>query len=279
MAAKGNALGDFLRARRQQVRPEDVGLVPGARRRVAGLRREELALLAGISAEYYLRLEVGRDKNPSTQVVEALGRALRLDIKSTQHLHNLAKPTGSHTSDSEVAQLYALAEAINQFVMPAVVVNRYLDVLAANPLAPALSPEFTPGRNILRWRLLEPAARELYADWDEVIASLVGGLREFSGISANDASMQALTDDLCAASGRFRELWCGGAEVGYHFGFHHYRHPLVGDLYLYRHRLNAPYPGGDHVLMYRAEHGTESARAIEELRSLSAVSSSGTGSE
>ena len=81
MATEANALGEFLRARRQQVRPEEVGLVPGARRRVAGLRREELAILAGISAEYYLRLEVGRDKNPSPQVLDALARALGLDAK------------------------------------------------------------------------------------------------------------------------------------------------------------------------------------------------------
>src|SRR6476619_5640754 len=98
MAVEANPLGDYLRARRQQVRPEDVGLVPGARRRVAGLRREELDMLAGISAEYYLRLEVGRDKHPSTQVVEALARALRLDANATQHLHNLANPTGSDTA-------------------------------------------------------------------------------------------------------------------------------------------------------------------------------------
>ena len=92
MAPKTSALGEYLRARRQQVRPEDVGLVPGARRRVAGLRREELAMLAGISAEYYLRLEVGRDKNPSPQVVGALAQALRLDIKATRYLHQLANP-------------------------------------------------------------------------------------------------------------------------------------------------------------------------------------------
>jgi transcriptional regulator with XRE-family HTH domain len=275
MAVEGNALGEYLRARRQQVRPEDVGLVPGARRRVAGLRREELALLAGISAEYYLRLEVGRDKHPSAQVIDALARALQLHAKATKHLHNLANPTGSATSDLEVARLYALEEAINEFLMPAVVANKYLDILAANPIARALSPEFTPGQNFLRWRLLEPAARELYADWDEATASLVGGLRELAGTSTIDARMRALTDELCAASTFFRELWCGDTEVGYHFGFHHMRHPLVGDLYLYRHRLDAPYPGGDHVLMYRAESGTDSARAIEKLRSLSATPAAG----
>ena len=93
MAAHSNALGDYLRARRGQVRPEDVGLVPGPRRRVQGLRREELATLAGISSDYYLRLEQGRDKNPSAQILDALARALRLDVKATEHLHQLASPT------------------------------------------------------------------------------------------------------------------------------------------------------------------------------------------
>jgi transcriptional regulator with XRE-family HTH domain len=271
MAVEANPLGDFLRARRQQVRPEDVGLVPGARRRVAGLRREELAMLAGISAEYYLRLEVGRDKNPSTQVLDALARALQLDARATQHLHNLASPTGSNTADPDVIRGYAFVELTDQFSVPAAVTNRYLDVLASNPIARALSPEFTPGQNILRWRLLDPAARELYVDWDEATASAVGGLRELAGPCTNDARMKALTDELCAASTRFRELWLGGTGVGYIFGTHHMRHPLVGDLYLRRHRLDAPYPGGDHVIVYRAESGSDSARALEELRSLAAT--------
>ena len=94
VAAKANALGDYLRARREQLRPEDVGLVAGTRRRVAGLRREELALLAGISSDYYLRLEQGRDKRPSRQVLDAIARALQLDVKATEYLHQLATPTG-----------------------------------------------------------------------------------------------------------------------------------------------------------------------------------------
>ena len=145
MAAKVNALGDFLRARRDQVRPEEVGLVPGTRRGAPGLRREELAMLAGISAEYYLRIERGRAHNPSPQILGALARALRLDAKATQHLRDLAGPTGPDTCDSE-AGAHALAEVIDQFSMPAIVANRYQDVLAANPIARALSPEFTPGQ-------------------------------------------------------------------------------------------------------------------------------------
>ncbi|HTQ16813.1 helix-turn-helix transcriptional regulator, partial [Mycobacterium sp.] len=262
-----NALGDYLRARRQQVRPEDCGLAPGVRRRVPGLRREELAMLAGISAEYYLRLEVGRDKHPSAQVLDALARVLQLDAKGAQHLHNLANPTESNT-DPDKARAYGLAELVDEFLLPALVANRYEDVLAANSPARALSPEFTPGQNLLRWRLLDPAARELYPDWDEVTASVVSGLRELASTNPDDPRLGSLTAELSAASARFRELWCGGTEVGYHLIVRHIRHPQVGDLHLYTHRLNAPYPGGDHVIMYRAEPGSDSARALEKLRSL-----------
>ena len=265
--AKVNALGDFLRARRDQVRPEEVGLVPGARRRAPGLRREELALLAGISVEYCLRLERGRAHNPSPQILEALARALRLDGNATQHLRDLAGPTGPDTSDSE-AGAHAFAEVIDQFSMPAIVANRYQDVLAANPIARALSPEFTPGKSFLRWRVLDPAARKLYVDWDEATASVVGGLRDLAGPCPNDPRMRALITEMSAASARFRKLWYRG-EVGYRTGIDHLRHPQIGELYLYRSRLNAPYPGGQHVLTWRAEPGSDSANALVELRSLS----------
>src|ERR1700744_3782643 len=268
MAAEANALGEYLRARRQQVRPEDVGLVPGARRRVAGLRREELAMLAGISAEYYLRLEVGRDKHPSAQVLDSLARALRLDAKATQYLQQLVGAPGGHTSDLE-ARAYALAEVIDEFLMPAILANRYQDVLAANPLARALSPGFTPGQNFLRWRLLDPAARELYVDWDEATELAVSGLRDVVGGDMTDPRLRALIDELSAASQRFRELWAR-ADVGYRPGIIHMRHPQVGELFLHRTTLNVPHPGGQHLLIFYAEPGSKSADALDELRSLSA---------
>ena len=269
MAQRAGALGDFLRARREQIRPEDVGLVAGNRRRVAGLRREELATLAGISAAYYLRLEQGRLTNPSGQVVDALARALQLDDKATRHLHELVAPRGEETSELEAAT-HGIAEAIDEFRMPAVFFDRYRNVLASNSIARALSPEFMPGQNSLRWRLLEPAAREFYVNWDEATQIAVSGLRELSGSCPTDPHMRALIAELSDASPRFRELW-NRAEVGYRLGVHHLRHPQVGELYLHRHRLNAPYPGGDHVIMYRAEPGSESARALEKLRSLMPV--------
>ena len=266
MAERVNALGDYLRARREQVRPEDVGLVAGSRRRVSGLRREELAFLAGISADYYLRLEQGRDKNPSAQVLDALARALRLDIKATEYLHQLASPPPARRDNADEALPDGTQELIDQFVMPAIVASRCLDVLAANAAAQALSPGFAPGQNFLRWRLLEPFARELYVNWDEATDVAVSGLREAAGSDPDDPRVQSLINELSAASERFRELWAR-AEVGYRIGVLHMRHPKVGDLYLHRYRLNIPHTGGQHMLIYHAAPGSDSARALEALRS------------
>ena len=159
-------------------------------------------------------------------------------------------------------------ELIDQFPMPAIVASRCLDVLAANSLARALSPGFTPGQNFLRWRLLDPAARELYVDWYEATDVAVGGLREAAGSDPDDQRLRSLIDELSAASERFRELWAR-ADVGYRVGVIHMRHPKVGDLYLHRNSFNIPHSGGQHMLTYSAEPGSRSARALEELRTLS----------
>ena len=130
MAVRANALGDYLRARREQLCPEDVGLVAGMRRRVTGLRREEVATLAGISSAYYLRLEQGRDTRPSEQVVEALARALLLDLKATEYLHRLATGAGNRRpqpAGDTVAE--GLRQLIDQVSVPVILGNRYMDVL------------------------------------------------------------------------------------------------------------------------------------------------------
>ena len=265
MAADNNALGDYLRARRAQVRPEDVGLVAGARRRVRGLRRAELATLAGISSDYYLRLEQGRDKNPSAQILDALARALQLDIKATEHLHQLASPTGGRR-DRATAEAAAdgSGELIEQFAMPAIVASSCLDVLAANPIARALSPGFAPGQNFLRWRLLDPAARDLYVDWDEATDIPVSGLREAAASDPDNPRRRLMIEELSAASERFRELWAR-ADVGYRASVIHMRHPKVGDLYLHTNRFNIPHSRGQHLLTYRAEPGSDSANALDAL--------------
>jgi transcriptional regulator with XRE-family HTH domain len=271
VAVESNALGEYLRARRAQVRPVDVGLIAGARRRVRGLRREELATLAGISSEYYLRLEQGRDKNPSAQVLDALARALQLDIKATEYLHQLAGLTGSRGHHASVeAAADGTDELIDQFAMPAIVASRCLDVLAANSIARALSPGFAPGQNFLRWRLLDPAARDLYVNWDEATDVAVSGLREAAGSDPEDPRLRSMIDELSASSERFRELWAR-ADVGYRVGVIHMRHPKVGDLYLHRNRFNIPHSGGQHLLIYRAEPGSKSAAALDALRTVASA--------
>ncbi|WP_123027344.1 helix-turn-helix domain-containing protein [Mycolicibacterium stellerae] len=265
MSANGNALGEYLRARRAQVRPEDVGLVAGSRRRVRGLRREELATLAGISSEYYLRLEQGRDKNPSPQILGALARALRLDEKAIDYLDQLVG--GAHAErpscELEVAA-DGLDALIDQFAMPAIVANRYQDVLAANGPARALSPQFWPGQNFLRWRFVDPAAREFFLDWDDATDNAVRGLREVAGGASDDPRMRSLIEELSALSPRFHELW-GRADVGYQVGTMRVRHPIVGEIDLERNRLAVPHSGGQHLITFRAEKGSSSALALERL--------------
>jgi transcriptional regulator with XRE-family HTH domain len=264
MWATASALGDFLRARREQIRPEDVGLDSGPRRRVPGLRREELAMLAGISVDYYLRLEQGRDKHPSAQVLDAIARALRLDVKATEHLHRLAGLRAGH-GPRPVAETAAdgLDQLIDQIPLPAIVANRYQDVLAANGIARALSPGFAPGENFLRWRLLAPAARDFFVDWDEATEVAVSGLRESAAGDLSDPRLRALIDELSAGSDRFRELWAR-ADVGYRTGILHMRHPLVGDLHLRRTRLSVPDSDAD-MFIYHPEPGSDSAKALAAL--------------
>jgi transcriptional regulator with XRE-family HTH domain len=266
VATNANALGDYLRARREQIRPDDVGLVPGSRRRVPGLRREEVATLAGISSAYYLRLEQGHDTCPSAQVVEALAQALRLDDKGTEYQHRLATSTGSRSPGSTVQTVtQRLRHLIDQMPFPALVCNRYLDVLAANPCARAMTPGPTPVRNRMCSVFLDPAAREMYVNWDELTDIAVCEFGEAAG-DLDDPRFRALFDELSAGSQRFRELWAR-ADVGYSTGIVHMRHPEVGDLHLHRTRLDVPHSGGQLLLMYHAEPGSESAKGLEALRS------------
>ena len=223
-------------------------------------------MLAGISSDYYLRLEQGRDKNPSAQILDALARALQLDIKGTEYLYQLASSSGRREQSDLEAVADGLDELIDQFSMPAIVANRYQYVLAANSIACALSPGFAPGQNFLRWRLVDPAAREFFVDWDEATDVAVSGLREVAGNAPDDPRMRALIDELSAASARFCELWAR-ADVGYRVGITHVRHPRVGDLFLHRNRLSVPHSGGQHLIIFRADPGSPSARALEALRS------------
>jgi transcriptional regulator with XRE-family HTH domain len=262
---KANHLGDYLRARRARVTPAEVGLVPGPRRRLAGLRRDELAMLAGISSEYLQRLEQGRDRHPSAEVLDSIARALRMDAKATNHLHQLARSTSrAHRAEHEhVAD--TVIELIDQFPMPAVIVSRYQDVLAANPIACALTPGFEVGQNLSRWRFTNPAAKQVFPDWEQATALAVGGLRALFAEDPNDPRLLALIDELSSSNKRFTELW-ERAEVGYSKGVTHMRHPEVGDLYLTRTKLDLPNTGGAHIITWHAPPDSPSAHALDKLR-------------
>jgi transcriptional regulator with XRE-family HTH domain len=262
---KANHLGEYLRARRARVTPAEVGLVPGPRRRLAGLRRDELAMLAGISSEYLQRLEQGRDRHPSAEVLDSIARALRMNAKATAHLHQLAHSASRPHRAAHEHVSAAIAELIDQFPMPAVVVSRYQDVLAANPIARALSPGFEVGQNLSCWRFLDPAAKQVYPDWDEATALAVGGLRTLFAEDPDDPRLRAVIDELSRSNERFTQLW-EQAEVGYTKGVSHMRHPDVGDLYLTRTKLDLPNTGGAHILTYHAPPNSSSARALDQLR-------------
>ena len=186
----GNALGEYLRARRELVSPESAGIPHIGRRRVPGLRRDELSLLAGVSTDYYVRLEQGRDRHPSAQVLDALARALQLDDDATAHLHALAGPERrTHHSGQRPDRV---PPSIQQLIAgwhatPAYVQGRRLDVLAANPLASALSPMFTPGVNLLRAAFLDPSVRTLFGDqWESLAHNTIAGLRALIGPEVDD---------------------------------------------------------------------------------------------
>lgn len=270
--SRPNALGDYLRARRDRIRPEDVGLVAGDRRRVPGLRREELALLAGISTDYYLRLEQGRDQHPSAQVLDALAEALQLDAEAAAHLHRLARPAPRRRARPRVERVpVGIAQLLGQLPLPAFVTDKYMGVLAANALAGALSPNFNPGRNLLRQMFLDPASRESYLDWDRMTASVVGGLRARAGADPTDPRMIELVGELSLGSDRFRTLWAR-AEVGYRSdGTSHLRHPQVGELLLRKEKLDIARTDGMQLVVYHAEPGSESAQALALLGSLTAT--------
>ncbi|MFI2200049.1 helix-turn-helix domain-containing protein [Streptomyces sp. NPDC020192] len=269
-----NALGEFLRARRALVRPEDVGLPGGGLRRVPGLRREEVAMLAGISSDYYLRLEQGRDRNPSVQVIEAIARVLRLDTDATAHLVSLAQDRLAagvrHGSRSRQVPP-SLLQLIDDWPRnPAYVQNRYSDCLAANALATALTPNYRPGVNLLRAVFLDPAERALRRDWEDLTAEGVAALRSEAGADTDDPRLRDLVGELSLRSERFRILWARHEVRPRRGRTSHLTHPQVGDLDLHSTKLSVDGTDGLTLVVFHAEPGSRSAELLDILGSLSA---------
>ncbi|MEV0210037.1 helix-turn-helix transcriptional regulator [Streptomyces sp. NPDC050788] len=281
--SRPNALGEYLRARRELTDPTDAGLPVVGVRRTPGLRREEVATLAGISADYYLRLEQGRDRNPSPQVLESLARVFRLDAIATEHLLSLstARPASRRRTPREVVPpgILQLLDAIN---LPAFVESRMFDVLAANRLAGAVSPNLRPGVNRLRTIFLDPAEQALYPDWEKTAGGLVAGFRASVGGDVDDPRIVQLVGELSLGSDKFRRLWARHDVTALAGGSLALCHPQLGRLELGREKLPIADSGGQILAIYHAEPGSESARALESLRSSAYAatdnsSASGTG--
>ncbi len=263
-----NLIGEYLRARRELIRPEDAGLRDNGHRRVPGLRRDELAMLAGISTEYYTRLEQGRDRRPSPQVLDAIARALGLDEDATAHLHALGTPSAPRRRRPERVRpgVQLLLDAWQ--TTPAYVQGPFQDVLAANDLAVALSPIFTPGGNILRAVLLDPAVQEFLPGWQQRIGSLVAALRLMTGPDVDDPRLTDLVGELSVKSDLFRRLWSRHDAAPHPGGgVHRMRHPVVGDLELRYEKFAVTGADGQLLVVYHAVPGSPSADALSLLGS------------
>jgi transcriptional regulator with XRE-family HTH domain len=271
--AVSNTLGEFLRARREQMRPEDVGLSSLGHRRTPGLRREEVAMLAGISTDYYLRLEQGRDRTPSVQVIEAIGHVLGLDDDQLAYFHGLARPhPRRRTGAGKPARVpQGTLRFLHALPMPGFVQDRYLDVLAANRMALALSPNMRPGVNRLRAAFLDPAEHDLHEDWERATAAAVGQLRATLGADTDDPRMVALVGELSLKSERFRRLWARQDVVRPAGGPARLHHPEVGELVLHREKLTVAGTGDQILVVYHAEEGSTSAQALALLGTLAAT--------
>jgi transcriptional regulator with XRE-family HTH domain len=267
-----NALGDFLRARREQVRPEDVGIRRVGLRRVPGLRREEVAMLAGISSDYYLRLEQGRDRNPSVQVLDALADVLRLDADATAYLIGLAQERSHAAPKPRASQVpQSILELIDGWPNnPAYVENKYTDVLAVNALAKALSPNYRVGANLLRAVLLDPAERRLRRDWEELTKDGVAAFRAEAGSDVDDPRLMELVGELSVRSERFRQLWARHDVRPRRGRLKPLNHPEVGEIDLRSDKLSIGGTDGLTLVVFHAVPGSRDAELLALLGSLTA---------
>ncbi|MGW7660352.1 helix-turn-helix domain-containing protein [Streptomyces sp. NPDC054756] len=202
-----NQLGEFLRSRRDKFDISQGGVVDNTRRRVKGLRREELALMAGLSPSYYTRIEQGRDRNPSREVLEALARALRLDDTERTYLWSVAMPAPSRTDPGAAHSVRpGVLYLLNRWAdLPAFVVDPRRDVLAGTDLAARVNPAWSPGHNLIEFTFLDPRARTVYPDWDEIARQAVAGLRATA--TTRKAELDGFVADLRERSESFRALW------------------------------------------------------------------------
>ncbi len=268
-------LSEFLRTRRARLQPADVGLPDfGRHRRVPGLRREELAQLAGVSVAYYTRLEQGNGRNVSGEVLDAIARALRLTDAEHSHLTHLARPTDHKKKRAGRPQrvrpaLLQLVDALDG--VPAYVVGRRSDILGWNRMAAALFGDWgalpQQERNWARICFLHEGARELFVDWDQKASDMVSFLRMEAGCFPNDPRLSALVGELSVKSEEFRRLWATHDVREKGHGVKRLRHALVGELTLSYETLRLPDDHDQSLVTYHAEPGSESEVGLRLLAS------------
>lgn len=246
----------------------------GDRRRVPGLRREELALLAGVSVDYYTRLEQGRARNVSSEILNAVADALRLDADERVHLHNLARPAAIRKRPGRPQQIGPeLRQTLNALTSaPAYIIGRRLDILAWNELARLLIADFpalpAAERNMASLVFLDPAAQDLYPNWETKARDTVANLRFDAGRHPDDPQVASLVGELSRHSADFRRLWADHNVRGKTRGRKRFTHPQLGELALDYVAMRAPDDPDLTMMIYSAPPGSDAAANLQLLASL-----------
>jgi transcriptional regulator with XRE-family HTH domain len=267
---------DFLTSRRARITPEEVGLPTYGARRVPGLRREEVATLAGVSVDYYNRMERGNLSSASESVLDALAGALRLDEAERAHLHNLARASQPSAPRRRRSAKQAVRPSVQWMLdsmtgSAAIAENGRLDALATNQLARAFYSHLfeaadTPV-NFARFIFLDPRAGDFYADWERSARDCVALLRSEAGRNPFDRGLSDLVGELSTRSEEFRDYWATHDVRLHNTGEKHFNHPVVGDLELSYNRIELPGDAGLTIVAYTPEPGSRSADAFGLLAS------------
>jgi transcriptional regulator with XRE-family HTH domain len=276
-----NELSQFLTSRRAKVTPDQAGLPSYGQRRVPGLRREEVASLAGVSVEYYKRLERGNATGASDQVLDALADALRLDDAERTHLVDLARaaspitPQRRRTGSASQRIRPAVQRILESIEAPATVSNMRCDYLAANQLGRALYAPLFDSReqppNSARFTFLDPTAQEFFLDWEKAAKDLVAALRQMAGRNPYDRALSDLVGELSTRSDPFRTWWAAH-NVRYHqTGTKRLHHPVVGDLELSYEVMQIAADTDLRLAVFTAEPATRSEEALNLLASWAAT--------
>jgi transcriptional regulator with XRE-family HTH domain len=274
-----NDIAEFLASRRARVTPEQAGLPAYGSRRVPGLRREEVASLAGVSVDYYKRLERGNASGASDSVLEALARALQLDDAERAHLFDLARAANplAPRRRRPVAQRVrpVIQRILDSIAAPALVRNARADYLGANPLGRALYAPLFESReqpaNSARFTFLDPAAMTFFPEWNRIASDLVAHLRSEAGRNPYDRGLSDLVGELSTRSDEFRTRWAAHNVRFHRTGVKRIVHPVVGELTLDYEAMELPADGGLTISVYTAEAGSASQQALDILASWTAT--------